>query len=103
MPKTLEAASGAACKTSLHFFASRFCCERMLCGPKLCCLDYASIDANGLSLAGENTRQRFGHRYPGMPKSAAAPNFVVDSSQGFDHTRAQIRDILRNLATMRRR
>jgi hypothetical protein len=29
-----------------------------------------------------------------MPKSAAAQNFVVDSSQGFDHTRAQIRDIL---------
>jgi len=30
-------------------------------------------------------------------------DFVVDSSQGFDHTRAQIRDILRNVATMRRR
>ncbi len=29
-------------------------------------------------------------------------DFVVDSSQGFDHTRAQIRDILRNVATMRR-
>jgi hypothetical protein len=28
-----------------------------------------------------------------MPKSAAAQNFVVDSSPGFDHTRAQIRDI----------
>jgi dephospho-CoA kinase len=30
-------------------------------------------------------------------------DFIVDSSQGFDHTRAQIRDILRNVATMRRR
>jgi dephospho-CoA kinase len=30
-------------------------------------------------------------------------DFVVDSSQGFDHTRAQIRDILRTVATMRRR
>jgi dephospho-CoA kinase len=30
-------------------------------------------------------------------------DFVVDTSQGFDHTRAQIRDILRNVATMRRR
>jgi dephospho-CoA kinase len=29
-------------------------------------------------------------------------DFVVDSSQDFDHTRAQIRDILRNVATMRR-
>jgi hypothetical protein len=38
-----------------------------------------------------------------VAKLAAAPNFVVDSSQGFDHIRAQIRDILRKLATMRRR
>jgi dephospho-CoA kinase len=30
-------------------------------------------------------------------------DFVVDSSQGFDHTRAQIRDILRTVATMQRR
>jgi dephospho-CoA kinase len=30
-------------------------------------------------------------------------DFVVDSSQEFDHTRAQIRDILQNVATMRRR
>jgi dephospho-CoA kinase len=30
-------------------------------------------------------------------------DFVVDSSQGFDHTRAQIRDILRTVATMRGR
>jgi dephospho-CoA kinase len=30
-------------------------------------------------------------------------DFVVDSSQGFDHTRAQIRDILRVVATMQRR
>jgi len=30
-------------------------------------------------------------------------DFVVDSSQGFDHTRAQIRDILRTVATMHRR
>jgi dephospho-CoA kinase len=30
-------------------------------------------------------------------------DFVVDSSQGFDHTRAQIRDILRAVATMQRR
>jgi dephospho-CoA kinase len=30
-------------------------------------------------------------------------DFVVDSSSGFDHTRAQIRDILREVATMRRR
>jgi len=29
-------------------------------------------------------------------------DFVVDSSQGFDHTRAQIRDILRTVATMQR-
>jgi dephospho-CoA kinase len=29
-------------------------------------------------------------------------DFVVDSSQGFDHTRAQIRDILRMVATMQR-
>jgi hypothetical protein len=27
----------------------------------------------------------------------------VDSSQGFDHARAQVRDILRAVATMRRR
>jgi dephospho-CoA kinase len=30
-------------------------------------------------------------------------DFVVDSSRGFDHTRAQIRDILRSVATMQRR
>ena len=30
-------------------------------------------------------------------------DFVVDSSQGFDHTRAQIRDILRRAAKMRQR
>jgi dephospho-CoA kinase len=30
-------------------------------------------------------------------------DFVVDSSQGFDHTRAQIRDILQSVATMRSR
>jgi len=30
-------------------------------------------------------------------------DFVVDSSQGFDHTRAQIRDILQRVATMRQR
>jgi dephospho-CoA kinase len=30
-------------------------------------------------------------------------DFVVDSSQGFDHTRAQIRDILQRAAKMRRR
>jgi dephospho-CoA kinase len=30
-------------------------------------------------------------------------DFVVDSSHGFDHTRAQIRDILRAVATMQRR
>jgi dephospho-CoA kinase len=30
-------------------------------------------------------------------------DFVVDSSQGFDHTRAQIRDILETVATMQRR
>ena len=30
-------------------------------------------------------------------------DFIVDSSQGFDHTRAQIRDILRRAAKMRRR
>ena len=30
-------------------------------------------------------------------------DFIVDSSQGFDHTRAQIRDILRTIATMRPR
>ena len=30
-------------------------------------------------------------------------DFVVDSSQGFDNTRAQIRDILRAVATMQRR
>jgi dephospho-CoA kinase len=29
-------------------------------------------------------------------------DFVVDSSQGFDHTRAQIQDILRSVATMQR-
>jgi dephospho-CoA kinase len=29
-------------------------------------------------------------------------DFIVDSSQGFDHTRAQIRDILRSVATMQR-
>jgi len=29
-------------------------------------------------------------------------DFIVDSSQGFNHTREQIRDILRNVATMRR-
>jgi hypothetical protein len=46
---------------------------------------------------------------PVMPRSAASAekgrraDFVVDSSQGFDHTRAQIRDILRDVATMRRR
>ena len=36
-------------------------------------------------------------------KKRRRADFVVDSSQGFDHTRAQIRDILRNVATMRRR
>lgn len=30
-------------------------------------------------------------------------DFVVDSSQSFDHTRAQIQDILRTVATMQRR
>jgi dephospho-CoA kinase len=30
-------------------------------------------------------------------------DFIVDSSQGFDHTRAQVRDILRVVATMPRR
>jgi len=30
-------------------------------------------------------------------------DFIVDSSQGFDHTRAQIRDILRKVTTMQRR
>jgi dephospho-CoA kinase len=30
-------------------------------------------------------------------------DFVVDSSQGFDHARAQVHDILRRVATMRRR
>ena len=30
-------------------------------------------------------------------------DFVVDSSQGFEHTRAQIRDILQSVATMRSR
>ena len=30
-------------------------------------------------------------------------DFVVDSSQGFDHARAQVRDILRSIATMPRR
>ncbi len=30
-------------------------------------------------------------------------DFVLDSSQGFDHARAQVRDILRRVATMRRR
>jgi dephospho-CoA kinase len=30
-------------------------------------------------------------------------DFIVDSSQGFDHARAQVRDILRAVATMRRR
>jgi dephospho-CoA kinase len=30
-------------------------------------------------------------------------DFVVDSSQDFEHTRGQIRDILRNVATIRRR
>jgi dephospho-CoA kinase len=29
-------------------------------------------------------------------------DFIVDSSQGFDHTRAQIRDILRSVARMQR-
>jgi dephospho-CoA kinase len=30
-------------------------------------------------------------------------DFVVDSSQSFDHTRAQIRDILQQVANMPRR
>jgi dephospho-CoA kinase len=30
-------------------------------------------------------------------------DFVVDSSQGFEQTRAQIRDILQSVATMRSR
>jgi dephospho-CoA kinase len=30
-------------------------------------------------------------------------DFIVDSSKGFDHTRAQIRDILKSVATMRPR
>jgi dephospho-CoA kinase len=30
-------------------------------------------------------------------------DFIVDSSQGFEHTRAQIRDILQSVATMRSR
>jgi dephospho-CoA kinase len=43
-----------------------------------------------------------GKQLPDSEKRRRA-DFVVDSSQGFDHTRAQIRDILRNVATMRRR
>jgi dephospho-CoA kinase len=43
-----------------------------------------------------------GKQMPDAEKRRRA-DFVVDSSQGYDHTRAQIRDILRNVATMRRR
>jgi len=39
---------------------------------------------------------------PDAEKRARA-DFVVDSSQGFDHARAQVHDILRRVATMRRR
>jgi dephospho-CoA kinase len=39
---------------------------------------------------------------PDMEKRRRA-DFIVDSSQGFDHTRAQVRDILRVVATMPRR
>jgi dephospho-CoA kinase len=41
-----------------------------------------------------------GKQMPDAEKRRRA-DFVVDSSQGYDHTRAQIRDILRNVATMR--
>jgi dephospho-CoA kinase len=43
-----------------------------------------------------------GKQMPDAEKRQRA-DFVVDSSQGFDHTRAQIRDILQSVATMRRR
>jgi dephospho-CoA kinase len=43
-----------------------------------------------------------GKQVPDAEKRRRA-DFVVDSSQGFDHTRAQIRDILRHVARMRRR
>jgi dephospho-CoA kinase len=39
---------------------------------------------------------------PDMEKRRRA-DFIVDSSQGFEHTRAQVRDILRVVATMPRR
>jgi len=39
---------------------------------------------------------------PDAEKRARA-DFVVDSSQGLDHARAQVHDILRRVATMRRR
>jgi hypothetical protein len=54
------------------------------------------------TLHANTSRLRFQAQGHGA-KLAAPPNFVVDSSQGFDHTRGQIRDILRKLARMRRR
>jgi dephospho-CoA kinase len=36
-------------------------------------------------------------------KKRRRADFIVDSSQGFDHARAQVRDILRTIATMPRR
>jgi hypothetical protein len=51
---------------------------------------------NALSLPGQ--AQSLGELFARARRRA---DFVVDSSRGFDHTRAQIREILRTVATMR--
>jgi dephospho-CoA kinase len=59
-----------------------------------------ALDRPGMSE--EKLAALLGKQMPDAEKRQRA-DFVVDSSQGFDHTRAQIRDILQSVATIRRR
>jgi len=59
-----------------------------------------ALDRRGMTE--EKFAALLGKQLPDAEKRRRA-DFVVDSSQSFDNTRAQIRDILRNVATMRRR
>ena len=59
-----------------------------------------ALDRPGMSE--EKFAALLGKQLPDAEKRRRA-DFVVDSSGGFDQTRAQIRDILRDVATMRRR
>jgi dephospho-CoA kinase len=59
-----------------------------------------ALDRPGMT--GEKFEALLAKQLPDAEKRHRA-DFVVDSSQGFDHTRGQIRDILRAVATMQRR